>query len=245
MAHRFLIAAGVVAAAVTGILFMSQKEVRAADGQTDFTHTCSQPTQNGTDTVTVKVKHNGVTTSTPVDVTVLATDTPSEKAEKYKDAINTIANVTASHAAGSDTVTIAGSAPAVQGDHNEVTDVHVKRKNGLTSSGQKRHKTESADTSAGAYFEVSGTATGASLDADDPIVQVGTGRGMASVTTTAGMTATQIRNALLTALQTLGVNASAHGTTGIDITMGSADSDRLIWGFSDSGVETVGELWTE
>ena len=165
-----------------GLLAVLATESHAANGETQFTHTCSQPTQNGTDKVTVNVKRNGVSTSTSVDIEVLATDTPQTKATKYATAINAIAGVSA--AAALSTVNIGGT-----GATDEVTKVTITRKGGLTPSGQKKKKTETASTNATtAYFDVEGTASGVSLDLEAAVVRVGTGRGVASVVTTDGMT---------------------------------------------------------
>ena len=132
--------------------------------------------------MTVNVKRNGVSTSTSVDIEVLATDTPQTKATKYATAINAIAGVSA--AAALSTVNIGGT-----GATDEVTKVTITRKGGLTPSGQKKKKTETASTNATtAYFDVEGTASGVSLDLEAAVVRVGTGRGVASVVTTDGMT---------------------------------------------------------
>ncbi len=209
------------------------------NGATDKKADCNEPTRDGTEVLKISYKDNGVNQN-PVTVTVaiLDTDTAAQKATKIAAAINALGNPNIVAAAALSTVSIGGA-----GAGDTITKVEWKDPSTGKNSGEKHDSWAciSGPATLGG-FNINGTATGISLDASAAIVQAGTGRGMAVVTTTAGMTATQIRNALLSQMTALGISATASGSTGIEVQMQALDDDRISWGTSDDGASVESTL---
>lgn len=210
------------------------------NGATDKKADCNQPKRDGKEVLKISYKDNGVNKN-PVEVTVdiLETDTPSQKATKIAAAINALGNPNITAGAALSTVSVGGA-----GAGDEVTKVEWKDPPSPDKNSGEKHDSWACISGPATLggFTIKGTASGVSLDAEPAIVQVGTGRGMAVVETTSGMTATEIRNALLIELTAMGISATASGSAGIEVEMQPLDDDKISWGSSDEAASVESSL---
>jgi hypothetical protein len=125
---------------------------------------------------------------------------------------------------------------------SDTQDATIKVTGYTNNTKQKRHKVTniSVDGTTEECYIV-GPASGTSTDPEPATVLMGTDRGVASITTTPGQTATQMRDALVIELVALGINASAVGSDGVAILMQPADGGGFEFGSSDTEVDLVFE----